>query len=94
MRAPRKRIFNVMLGNCVGEQGIDVFEKVGRFAAYDSYIEFELRNNNVFVKGELCKGAFINNKLRVFYTKIGVDNPMVDAIVLYEGGLSGRFSYY
>jgi len=87
-RASRQRVFNIDLGKCHGETGIDVFDRVGRFAAYDSYIEFELKNNGVYVDGQYCADAYHNGKVRVFYTKIGIDNPMVDAILLFQGDLS------
>ena len=75
----------------MAEGGIDLYDKVGRFAAYDSYVEFEFKNNNIYVNGELCKDAYkVGNKLRVHYTKIGLDNPMIDAIVLFQGDLTGN----
>ena len=77
------------MGKCHGETGIDVFDRVGRFAAYDSYIEFELKNNGIYIGGQYCADAYHNGRVRVSYTKIGIDNPMVDAILLFQGDLSG-----
>jgi len=87
-RQSRQRVFNIDIGKCHGETGIDVFDRVGRFAAYDSYVEVELRNNGVYVDGQYCADAYHNGKIRVYYTKIGIDNPMVDAVLLFQGDLS------
>jgi hypothetical protein len=36
-----KRVFNIKFGSKKVVDGLDIVEKVGRFAAYDEYIEFE-----------------------------------------------------
>jgi hypothetical protein len=36
-----QRVFHIKFGNKRVVENLDIFEKVGRFAAYDEYIEFE-----------------------------------------------------
>lgn len=88
-REPGKRAFNLRLGDCLVAEKIDVVAKVGKFAAYDEYTEFEMKLDQIYHKGKLCAGAMKGNKLVVTFEKIGIDNPMVNAIMLYSGGLEG-----
>lgn len=82
-----KRVFDIRMGDCVGQSQVDIFSEVGKYAAYDSYVEFTMQGDSVFINGKACNGAIQNGKLRVHYTKIGIDNPKVDGIILYKGGL-------
>jgi len=78
-----------MFGSCLAESGVDIFEKAGgKYSAYDSYAEFELKGDSVYVGGKYCSNAFYNGNLRVSYAKIGYDNPKVDGIILFQGDLA------
>ena len=45
-REPNKRVFHIKLGNKRVAENIDVVRKVGHAAAYNEYVEFELRDDN------------------------------------------------
>jgi hypothetical protein len=45
-----EKVFDIYLGNEPILRSIDIYSKVGKAAAYDEYIEFELKNNKVYVK--------------------------------------------
>jgi hypothetical protein len=45
-----QRIFNIKFGENRVVEGLDIFSKVGRFAAYDEYIEFEYSSGKIFYK--------------------------------------------
>lgn len=45
-----KRQFHIKFGSKRVVESLDIVEKVGRFAAYDEYIEFEYRAGEVFFK--------------------------------------------
>lgn len=44
------RVFHIKFGNKRVVESLDIFEKVGRFAAYDEYVEFEYTLGTIFVK--------------------------------------------
>lgn len=85
-----KRAFNIVFGDKVVVEKLDIVGKVGPFAAYDEYIEFTFENGKVFFRGEPCENAFDveTGKLKVTFQKIGVDNPKVDGLVLFRGPLA------
>jgi len=87
---PNKRIFNILFGDTRVVQDIDIFAKVGKFAAYDEYIEFELRDDIILYKGQPCSNAyrFMNKRLILGFEKTEHDNPKVDGIVLFSGSLA------
>lgn len=86
----KKRVFNIRFGDKIVVSNVDIYEKVRKAAAYDEYIEFELKNDNIYFQDENCPNAFdpTNKKLVVFFEKTQYDNPKVDAIVLYHGTLA------
>jgi len=83
------RIFNILFGDTTVVQGLDIFAKAGKYAAYDEYIEFELNNDVVFFRGQPCSNAykFLSKRLVVGFEKTEYDNPKVDGILLFEGSL-------
>ena len=88
-RETGKRAFNINLGDCRIAERLDIIEKVGKFAAYDEYTEFEMKADQIFYKNRLCIGAMRGNKLIVQFEKIDIDNPMVSGLLLFGGGLEG-----
>ena len=86
-----KRVFNVKLGDRVVVQDLDIVAKVGPFAAYDEYIEFELRDDQVYFNGEVCPKAYKAKAQKlVFELEKGKrDLPKMEAFLVYEGTLSG-----
>ena len=47
-----RRVFHIKFGESRVVQSLDVVDKVGRFAAYDEYIEFEYSVGKIFFKVE------------------------------------------
>lgn len=45
-----KRVFNIKFGEKRVVESLDIVEKVGRYAAYDEYVEFEYASGEVFFK--------------------------------------------
>jgi len=45
-KASRKRVFNIKFGETRTAEEIDIYARVGKNAAYDEYIEFELTSDN------------------------------------------------
>jgi len=84
----RKRVFNIKFGDSKVGNEIDIYAEVGKIAAFDEYIEFEYKDGQIYYENRVCPSAFRNGKLRVVFEKIGMDNPKVDVIVLFQGDLS------
>jgi len=51
---PDKRKFNLALGTKIIKEHIDIVEQVGKYAMHQEYIEFELRDNEVYADGVKC----------------------------------------
>jgi len=87
---PGARVFNIKFGDFKVVENLDIYEKVGRFGAYDEYIEFELKDDEVFYKGQLCSNAFKfkEKKLIVEFEKTDRDLPKVDGLILFKGKLA------
>lgn len=90
-----QRVFHVKLGDRRVKENVDPAGTVGRYAALDEYIPFELRNDMVYADGQICVGAYnpANRKLRFELEKTDRDNPMIMGIVLYEGTLEGMIGW-
>ena len=90
---PGKRVFNVKLGEKVIIEKLDVAAKVGSYVPHDEYIEFELKDNQIFYEDQLCANAFQSNsqKLVINFEKIDKSFPMVSGIILYGDSLNGFF---
>lgn len=67
--------------------------RVGKFAAYDEYIEFEYAAGQIFFKGNPCLDAIDNGYLVLTFEKTKKDNPFVHGIVLVNGVLDDT-EYY
>jgi len=87
-RQSRKRVFNIKFGDTRVVEEVDVFAQVGKNAAYDEYIEFEYKNDAVWVNGQKCHNAVYGGRLTIEFEKIGIDNPKVDGLVLFQGELA------
>lgn len=84
-----QRVFKLKFGEQIVRETIDVAGSVGRYAAYDEYVPFELRNGMVFYDGKICTGAYnmVNNKMVFELVKTQLDNPMIMGFVVFEGTL-------
>jgi len=72
---------------------LDLAGKFGRFTAHDEYVEFEFKEGKIFNKNKPCKNAIEDDHLVVVFEKTEKDNPIVNGILLYEGGLSSTDFY-
>jgi len=62
----------------------------GRLKALNLYFPIKLSNNEVFYKGQKCHDAYTTTKtIGVTFSSLGVDNPMVSAVILFQGTLEG-----
>lgn len=85
-----KRMFNLRFGSCLVAEKIDIVARVGKYAAYDEYTEFQMKDGKIFYKGQECTDALHGRNLIVTFEKIDIDNPMVNGIILYAGSLKGK----
>ena len=81
------KIFNVALGRETVIKNLDIYSKVGKAYALDEYIEFEIRNKQVYYKNKNCNKALDGDKLLVNFLRGGADNPKINAILLLKGTL-------
>lgn len=86
-----QRVFHIRLGERRVKENVDPAGTVGRFAALDEYVAFELKNDMVYFNNQLCEGAYNPAKRKLVFEleKTDKDNPMIMGIVLYEGALEG-----
>lgn len=85
-----QRVFNIKIGNTVVVENLDVFAKTGaKYAAHEEYIEFEVKAGAVWFQGVKIDGALKNGNLQLTFAKGKADNPIVQAIILYNGPISG-----
>ncbi len=90
--APGKRIFKIMVGDCVLRDKIDVLQLAGgRVKPLNLYFPLFFNGNSVAYKGKICNNGFSGQTMSVSFVHVGVDNAMVSAIVLVQGTLEGRF---
>lgn len=47
--SPGEKIFNIALGKETIVNSLDIYSKVGKAAAYDEFVPFEIKNNKVLV---------------------------------------------
>lgn len=84
----RSKIFDVGLGTQTVLWGLDIFDKIGKFAPFDVFIEFDIKNDKVFYLGEDVPSAITKQgELLVNFLKGKADNPKVNAIALVKGTL-------
>ena len=100
--SPNEKIFNVALGKQNIVNHLDVFSKVGKAIAYDEFIEFELKNNKVYInvvlqkiifvffQGRVAEGAYNEETgiLTINFIKGERDNPKINSILLVKGTLA------
>ncbi len=80
-----EKVFDIGLGKIKLISDHDIFQKVGKAAAHDEYIEFNLNENNkIVIKGNEVEGAYDrkNKLLRVKLFKGKADNPKINGISL------------
>jgi len=83
------RVFNIKFGDFKVVDGLDIFDKAGRNTAYEKYIEFELKDDEIFYQDHVCSNAyrFKDKKLVLEFEKTDRGSPKVDGIILFKGTL-------
>ena len=87
-----QRVFHVKLGERRVKENVDPAGTVGRYAALDEYIPFELKNDMIYFDDVLCERGYnpATGKMNFELEKTDRDNPMIMGIVVYEGTLEGN----
>jgi hypothetical protein len=48
--SPTEKIFDVAVGKELIIKNIDIYSKVGKATAYDEFVEFEFKNNKIYIR--------------------------------------------
>lgn len=83
----QQKIFSVQIGDHTVVEYLDIFSKVGIFAAYDEFVPFTYEKGKVLVAGTEAKNAVKGEKLVIKFVKTDYDNPKINGIVLLKGSL-------
>ena len=84
-----EKIFDFKIGGLTVLQDIDIYAKVGKNRAYDEFIEFEIKNNKIFVEGKEAKNGYDekSKNLKLIFAKKEADNPKINALLIVKGTL-------
>lgn len=63
--SPGEKVFNINIGNESIIKNVDIYHKVGKAAAYDEFIPFEIKNNAVYVNVRLSFNVFRTELLKM-----------------------------
>ncbi len=91
--SPNEKVFDVALGRKTVLKDVDIFALVGKAVAHDEYVEFELKDDKIYVNKSEAAGAYEpkNKLLKIKFVKGAKDNPKINAILLYKGDIMGIF---
>ncbi len=86
---PNEKVFDIALGKKIMIKDLDIFAKVGKATAHDEYIEFEVKDDKVYVNKAEVPGAYDSKSkvLKLRFLKGSKDNPKINAIVVYKGNV-------
>ena len=84
-----EKVFDFKFGDETILENIDIYSKVGKNNAYDEFIEFELKNKQIYVEGKQLKNGYDeeNKTIKITFVKKEIDNPKVNAILIMRGTL-------
>ena len=84
-----EKIFDFKIGRLTVLQDIDIYAKVGKNKAYDEFIEFEIKNNKIFVEGKEAKHGYDeqSKNIKLVFAKKEADNPKINALLIVRGTL-------
>jgi hypothetical protein len=84
-----EKIFDFRLGDLTVLEDIDIYEKVGKNRAYDEFIEFEIKNDKLYVNGKEAKDAYDEKtkNIKLTFVKKEADNPKINALLIVRGTL-------
>lgn len=91
-KAADEKVFDVALGDKIILKNLDIFSMVGKAAAYDEYVEIELKNNKIIHNKVEAENAYDSDKkaLIIRFIKGPKDNPKINGIVILEGTIQGN----
>ena len=89
--APNRKVFDVTLGSQTILNNVDIFAAVGKFAPYDEFVEFDIKQKMLYYKGKAVDSAYLPKKSTVVvkFLRGKYDNPKINAMVLVKGTLQG-----
>ena len=84
-----EKVFDFKFGDETILENIDIYSKVGKNSAYDEFIEFELKNKQIYIEGKQLKNAYDedNKTIQITFVKKDIDNPKVNALLIIRGSL-------
>lgn len=82
------KVFDVLIGDYTVLRKLDIFYKVGKATAFDEFVEFDVRDNKVYVEGKEAPGAIKDQKIKITFKKGERDNPKINAFMLVKGTLA------
>jgi hypothetical protein len=85
-----EKVFDIAIGKKIVIKDVDIFERVGKAAAHDEFVEFELKDDKVYINRSEVPGAYDSKskQLKVRFVKGSKDNPKINAILLYRGDIN------
>jgi hypothetical protein len=89
---PGQKVFDVALGKKILIKNLDIFERAGKATAHDEYIEFELKNDKIYVKNSEVDGAYDakTKNIKIRFLKGAQDNPKINSILIFKGDLNDQ----
>lgn len=88
-----QRVMNILIGDCLVKENLDIPKLYGRFVANNIHIPLKYSSNKIYHKSKECQNAIINGSIIIKYQKTNYDNPQVQGLILYNGGLNDT-DYY
>mmetsp|Transcript_38629 Transcript_38629/g.43892 ORF Transcript_38629/g.43892 Transcript_38629/m.43892 type:complete len:361 (+) Transcript_38629:32-1114(+) len=84
-----EKVFDVRIGDVSPIQNMDIFDKVGRYAAYDKFVQLEIKDGSLFIDDKEVEDAYSSDddELTIDFVKREHDNPKVNGIILVKGTL-------
>jgi hypothetical protein len=82
-----EKIFDINFGDKTVVKNLDIFKNSGKNFAYDEYIEFVIKNGNLYYNNKVISSGYNKEKktLNVRFVKTLKDNPKVNGILLIKG---------
>ncbi|KAF7458454.1 Di-glucose binding within endoplasmic reticulum family protein [Cryptosporidium felis] len=89
-KEPGRKVFSISVGNVLFKQAFDIYKEVGFGIPMEEYIECKFDGEQVSVNGvNITQGFSKDEKLLILAMFKQEDNPKINAIVVYQGPISG-----
>eukprot|EP00919_Chromeraceae_sp_WS-2016_P069054 GHVR01163556.1.p1 GENE.GHVR01163556.1~~GHVR01163556.1.p1 ORF type:complete len:102 (+),score=12.44 GHVR01163556.1:3425-3730(+) len=83
-----ERVFDIKIGSMLILENFDVIKKSGsKYAAHEEYIEIDVQKDGVYFNKLKISQALKNDKLQLFLSKGRKDNPIIQAIIIYNDAI-------